>query len=155
MSDAARRWGWLALVPVVVSLLLVAITDEGAPRTNADRVRALTASLACPVCEGQSVAESEHPTARNIENTVRIMVDDGRTDGEIRAEIARDYGDFVDLRPPRSGVAGLVWVLPVAFGVAAVAGLAAAFRRWRRPDERVGVSDADRALVDRYRGADG
>lgn len=145
-----RRWGWFALAPVVIVVLVFAATDEGAPRTNADRVRALTESLACPVCEGQSVAESEHPTARNIENTVRIRVDEGRTNDEIRAEIVRDFGDFVDLRPPRSGIAGLVWILPVAFGVAAIGGLVATFRRWRRPvaDE---VSDADRRIVERYR----
>lgn len=140
----------MLVLPLALVVLVFAATDDGPPRTNADRVNAVAASLACPVCEGQSVAESEHPAARNIENTIRLRVDEGRTDDQIRAEIVADFGEFVDLRPPRSGVAGLVWVLPVLFGAGALAGLAAVFRRWRLA-EVAEASAADRELVERYR----
>ena len=47
----------------------------------------------------------------------------------------------------RSGWAGLVWVLPVVALVVGLAGVAAAFARWRRAP-RTHASAADRALVD-------
>jgi cytochrome c-type biogenesis protein CcmH/NrfF len=49
--------------------------------------------------------------------------------------------------PRASGLDALVWALPVAVFVCATAGLAVAFRRWRRAADTV-PTDADRALVD-------
>ena len=48
-------------------------------------------------------------------------------------------------------MASLVWTLPVVALVAAVAGLALAFRRWRGGGAR--ATDADRALVEAARTA--
>jgi cytochrome c-type biogenesis protein CcmH len=86
----------------------------------------------CPACSGETVADSQAPVAVNIRRQIADKVEQGRSDREIRDELAATYGERVILNPPRSGVAGLVWVLPVAGLVAAVAGLVFAFRRWGR-----------------------
>ena len=61
-----------------------------------------------------------------------LFLTDGQSDGEIRAYFAEKLGEDLILRPPSSGIAGLVWVLPVAGLVAAGAAIAFAFVRWRR-----------------------
>ena len=147
-----RLAGWLAMLAIVVGALLVGVTDDGGPRTDGERARDLSASIACPTCDGQSVADSDSSAARNVRTFVERRIADGETDGQIRDELAARYGERILLTPGRSGLAGLVWVLPVAVLVAALAGVALAFRRWRGRGV-VHASDADRELVDKARSA--
>jgi cytochrome c-type biogenesis protein CcmH len=116
---------------VVVGALVVGTRDRGST-TDAERAQRIAETVRCPTCRGQSVASSDAPAAANVRNDIQRRVEEGQSDDEIRAALADRFGDSILLNPPRSGVAGLVWVLPVAGTVIAVGGLALAFRRWRR-----------------------
>jgi cytochrome c-type biogenesis protein CcmH len=142
-----RRLGWLALAVMLATALVVGVTDDGGPRTPGERERDVAASVACPTCDGQSVADSDASAARGVRSYIEDRIAEGAGDDDIRAELADRYGDQILLTPGRSGLAGLVWVLPVAALVAAFAGLVLAFRRWRGRGV-VTASAADRALVD-------
>lgn len=87
-------------------------------------------TVMCPACSGETVSNSQAPVAVNIRRQIQARVADGQTDQEIRDALSAAYGERVIMNPPKSGVAGLVWVLPVAALVAAGAGLVVAFRRW-------------------------
>ena len=123
---------WLLLAVVVGVSLAVAVGDEGGPRSNADRVEHNSATIQCPTCRGQAVSDSASPAAANIRREIARRVESGESDDEIRGYLADRFGDDILLNPPRSGFAALVWVLPVAGIVAALAGLVLAFRRWQR-----------------------
>ena len=132
MITAIRRWGsWCLLVGVVLGALAVGTSDTGA-RTEEERIEAIASSVRCPTCRGQSVADSDAIAAQNVRREIARRVGEGETDDEIRGALAARFGEGIILTPPRSGVAGLVWVLPVAGLVVAIAGLVVAFRRWRR-----------------------
>jgi cytochrome c-type biogenesis protein CcmH len=75
------------------------------------------------------------------------------TDDEIMATIAESFDAQVLLVPRATGLDSLVWVLPVAVLVCAVAGLAVAFRRWRNQLNADATSE-DFALVERLLGQD-
>ena len=62
---------WLLVFTVALGSLVVSEVADRAPRTNADRVRALAGDFACPVCQGQSLGESDVPIARTIRSTIR------------------------------------------------------------------------------------
>jgi cytochrome c-type biogenesis protein CcmH len=141
-----RRLGWLALVVVLAGALVVGVTDDRGPRSPGDRARNLAESIACPQCDGQSVADSDSDAADALRELIDTRIDAGASDAEIRDEIAAAYGERVLLTPGRSGVSSLVWTLPVAAVVVAFAGLALAFRRWRGGGA-AGATDDDRALV--------
>jgi len=128
VSRVRLRW-FVVLVVAVGSLLASEVVDH-APRTNAERVHALADDFACPVCQGQSLAESDVPVARTIRAAMRNMVDEGRTDDQIRSMLVTRFGEHVDYTPSGRGLTGLVWILPVAVGSVAVVGFAAALRRW-------------------------
>jgi len=147
---STARWPWLLLAALFAGALVVAAVGEGGPRTTAERARAVAESIECPTCQGQSVADSSAPAARAIRTEIARRIEAGETDEEIRDYIAGIYGEENLLTPPRDGVAGLIWFLPVAGSVLAVGGLAFVFRRWRLP-EGVEVSDDDRALVEQAR----
>lgn len=126
-----KKLAWFALAAVVAVALVVGVTDRD-PATAEERAKRIGDSVMCPACSGETVTNSQAPVAVNIRRQIAARIEAGDTDAEIRDSLRAAYGDRVILNPPRSGVAGLVWVLPVAALVAAVAGLVVAFRRWGR-----------------------
>lgn len=141
-----KRWiPWLLLAAVVAGSLLLGARGEGGPETAASRARRLAAELRCPTCRSQSALESDAQVARAVRAEIRRLIDEGRTDAEIRAYFVDRYGRDILLRPEGRGVSALVWVLPVVAFVCALAGLVAAFRRWRPTGAT--VTEDDRRLV--------
>jgi cytochrome c-type biogenesis protein CcmH len=144
-----RGWGWLAMAVLAVGMFgYGALDDRGGSDSAAARSQRLAESIMCPTCRGQSVADSDSSAADGIRNYIDDAIADGASDADIRDYLANQYGDDILLTPGRSGLAGLVWVLPVAAVVAAFVGIGFAFRRWRH-QRTTGPSDADRSLVDR------
>jgi cytochrome c-type biogenesis protein CcmH/NrfF len=142
-----RRWSWIIIAALVLVALARAGTSDGPPSTAAERVRDIAATIKCPTCRSQSVAGSDSAAARAIRTDIARRVSDGESADQIRAAVAATYGEDVLLTPPRSGVAGLVWILPVIALVLGLAGVSAAFARWRRTPSSA-VTEADRALVE-------
>lgn len=141
------RWAsWALMGLVLAGGLFVATRPDGAVRTPEDRIFAIAETTKCPTCRSQSVAESEAPIAKEIRADIARRVESGETDSEIRGFLRSRFGEEIELRPSATGVTGLVWVIPVVVVVLAAAGLALAFRRWRRTGA-VEVTDADRELV--------
>ena len=145
-----RLVGWLALAIIVIGALVFGAVDDGGARSPDERARNLAGSIACPQCDGQSVADSDSDAADGIRSVIERRIAEGASDAEIRDELAAAYGERVLLTPGRSGVSSLVWTLPVVVVVVAFAGLTLAFRRWRG-GAGARASDADRALVARAR----
>lgn len=77
------------------------------------RFRALTNELRCTVCQNESLAESTAPLARDLRMEVFGMLQDNRSDMEIRQFMVDRYGDFVLYRPPLAGHTVLLWAGPL------------------------------------------
>jgi len=137
---------WIAAVTVATAALLYGAIDEGTPETNADRAYELAKDFACPVCQGQSVAESDVPVARNIRRQIRVWVDEGRTDTEIRDELVASFDEDIDYSPPTTGVSVLVWVLPVLVLIGGAAAVTVVVRRGQQAP-RFEATDDDEVLV--------
>jgi cytochrome c-type biogenesis protein CcmH len=147
VTATQRRLGWAVLAVLLVAALAVGVLDDGGPRTTEQRARAIAASVMCPTCDGQSVADSDSSAARGVRTYIDDRLAEGAGDDQIRDELADRFGERILLTPSRSGLAGLIWVLPVVALVVALGGIALAFRRWRTQGT-VHASDEDRALVD-------
>ena len=151
-----RLAGWVGRSPscVVGALAFGVLDDGGPPLARATGPATWPRPIACPQCDGQSVADSDSEAAKGIRRRIDERIADGASDAQIRDELAAAYGERVLLTPGRSGVSSLVWTLPVVAVVVAFAGLAYAFRRWRG-DAAGRASDADRALVAQAQAAPG
>ena len=143
-----RLFGWMAMAAVLVAALAIGVADDGGPRTPEERARNLAETVACPACDGQSVAESDAAASRGIRTLIGERIDQGASDDAIRDELVATWGESILLTPDSSGVGGLVWILPVVALVLALAGVGYVFWRWRGM-AAVHASDADRELVDR------
>ena len=140
-----RRAAWGALAVVVVVALVIGARTPAA-QTPAQKAASIASEVRCPTCEGQSAEVSDAAAAQAVRTFILAEVEAGQSRGRIEQELEDRYGSDILLRPPASGVAGLVWVLPIVALVLAVAGLAVAFRRWRTVGEAP-VTDADRRRV--------
>ena len=120
------------VMAIVLVLALYVGTRPGGPTTPEDRAQSLEHQIKCPVCRGQSVAESDSEASKAIRTDIQRRIADGQSDSEIRAYYAQTLGPDILLRPTSSGFAGLVWIIPVAGLVAASCGIGYAFWRWRR-----------------------
>lgn len=151
LGPRARQALWLLAIALLVGIFFVAGRGDGKPPTNEERATTLAQQFACPECAGQSVAASNAPAAQNIRRAVTDMVNDGATDEQIRARITDRFGEEVSLVPAGDGFVGLVWVVPVAVAVVAVAALGLVLVRWRRDIGADGAaSSEDRALVEQF-----
>jgi cytochrome c-type biogenesis protein CcmH len=136
------------MAAVLVVALVIGAQGRSGPMTEAQRVKHIASEIRCPTCRNQSAAESDAAAAKAVRDEIDRRVRAGQSNGEIVAFMVSRYGSDILLKPPSSGVASLVWALPVVAVVVALAGLAVVFRRWRaRPN--VEVSAEDRALVER------
>ncbi len=145
-NRSIKRWpGWLVLALATFVLLAVGIAAENGPQTQQDRIDSISKRIACPTCQGESVYVSRASSAESIRNEIARQVGTGQlSDDEIVAYLEDSFGGNVLLVPRSTGVDALVWALPVA--VAAIAGLAVAFRRWRSQSLLVATDD-DEAIV--------
>jgi cytochrome c-type biogenesis protein CcmH len=128
----ARTLSYVAMAVVALTVLLVGALDQAGARTEDERVQAISRTIQCPACSGQSVAGSNASSAQAIRAEIADRVAEGQTDDEIRAYFASRYGEQILLTPPSSGAGAVVWIAPVVALAVASLGLALAFKRWQR-----------------------
>jgi cytochrome c-type biogenesis protein CcmH len=120
----------LALVSCVVTLIIVGTRGRTAPVGEAERVQQIAAGLHCPVCKDLSVADSPAPLAQQMRQEFAEKVHAGESADQIRAGFVAAYGESVLMTPPKHGLAGAAYHLPL---IVMVLGLLVSFlllRRW-------------------------
>lgn len=144
------RLSYLALALVLGGALVVGSRSDPGPPTVAGRAARIAEGVRCPTCDGLAVSESDAPASAAIRGEIRRRLDAGESDDEVRAFLVGRYGRDILLTPAGTGLAALVWALPVAVLVGGAGGLAlVAARRRARP---LAVPTAeDRLLVERAR----
>jgi cytochrome c-type biogenesis protein CcmH len=109
------RWlGWVTMF-WLLAVCAVALVAYGSPSTHSsldDRTRGLALQLRCPVCQGESVADSPSDLARAMRGEIRRRLADGQSSAQITAFFVSKYGNFILLSPPSSGIGGLAWLAP-------------------------------------------
>ena len=107
-------------------------TYEFASPEMADRFNDLTEELRCPKCQNQNLSGSDSIISKDLRRQVKRMVDDGKSNDEIRTFMAQRYGDFILYDPPFKMETLVLWLAP---GVFLVVGLLAIvfIRRGKKP----------------------
>ena len=127
MTALARSIVRIAAIGMLLAATLGATAALG--YTEATEVRRIADQLQCPVCQGQSVAESNSQVAVGMKDTIANLLTEGRDEAEILLFFEDRYGPGVLRNPPRTGFYSLVWWAP---GVAIVVGAAVVFGLLRR-----------------------
>jgi cytochrome c-type biogenesis protein CcmH len=133
---------WGAVIVALVAVLVIA-TRSHTP-TLQERADSIDRRIACPVCTGESVAESNTGVSREIRADVVRRLQAGQSSDAIIGYYARTGRQI--LAPADSGIDLLAWAIPIGAILLALCALGFAFVRWRREPRQV-ASDADEELV--------
>jgi cytochrome c-type biogenesis protein CcmH len=128
------------LMAAVLAVLLPSVSRMAQAQYDGEvmspQARAIASKLACPVCEGQPITESNADVAANMRRRVQEMVDQGYTEQQILDEFVENFGVGILRDPPKEGVALGLWVAPPLVLVAGGGIVLLALRRWRRQENQ-------------------
>ncbi|HKR76867.1 MAG TPA: cytochrome c-type biogenesis protein [Rhodanobacter sp.] len=104
------------------------------------RFQNLTKQLRCMVCQNENLADSNADLARDLRLEVFQLMQQGKSDAQIKQYLVDRYSDFVLYDPPLKPGTWLLWFGPLAILLAGGAVVTVAIRRRNRGD---GVAAAD------------
>ena len=81
--------------------------------TLEDQIADISGELMCPVCEGQSVAESNAQLARDMRAVIKTKLLEGKSKEEIIDYFIASYGETILASPPPRGFSAILWLLPI------------------------------------------
>ncbi|MCI0543458.1 MAG: cytochrome c-type biogenesis protein CcmH [Actinobacteria bacterium] len=111
MSERGRNTITLATMTILAVLIVFLVATNP---SEDDRVARLGSAIMCPVCQGESIAQSPAPMARDMMDLIEERVAAGASDAEIVDEILSSFSGAVLLDPPVSGPTIVLWAAPVA-----------------------------------------
>jgi cytochrome c-type biogenesis protein CcmH len=120
----------LVLALAALALAAPALASERHPTLGE-----LEGQLMCPICEGETLAQSDAPAAQRIKAYIQRRIEQGATRSQIKDELVDQWGKRILAAPPRHGFDLLAWALPLVglLGGAGVLGFLA--WRWTRVRE--------------------
>jgi len=111
----------VVLTFLTLSVSVIAIDAEQAfddPVLQA-RYEKLVAEVRCVTCQNQSIKDSNAFIASDLRREIRRMIDEGKSNEEIKDFLVARYGDFVLYSPRFEGKTLALWIAPfllVLFG---------------------------------------
>lgn len=109
------------------------------------RARAISHNLRCPVCQGETIDDSNAPISRDLRLLVRERLVAGDSDDQVLDFIVARYGEFVLFNPRATGSGLILWLAGPAM---LLAGGAIAFAATRR---RLQKAEADLTEAEKAR----
>ncbi|MDX1500282.1 MAG: cytochrome c-type biogenesis protein [Woeseiaceae bacterium] len=109
----------------IIALLLIALTagtavaiDTGPafedPALQA-RYEKLIDEVRCLKCQNQTIRDSNAFLAADLRREIRRMLEEGKSDDEIKDFLVARYGEFALYRPRARGKTLVLWLAPAAF----------------------------------------
>jgi cytochrome c-type biogenesis protein CcmH len=116
-------------------LVVVAALALAAPAVASERHPTLTEledQLMCPICAGETLAQSDTAPAQRIKAHIQQRIRQGWTRSQIIDEEVDIWGTRILAAPPKHGFDLLAWVLPLVGILGASAVVAFLAWRWSR-----------------------
>ncbi len=144
-----RRW---ADCPRYALALLLAVSPAWAvqPDEMLDdpvleaRARDISRDIRCPVCQGETIDDSNAPISRDLRLIIRERLVAGDSDAEVVDYIVARYGEGVLFNPPAEGVNLVLWLAGPALLLAGVGVALTAGRRRVVPDVALSAEEETR-----------
>ena len=77
------------------------------------RYQSLIQEVRCLVCQNQSVAESNAELAKDLRREIKLQIQDGKSDSEIKKYLFDRYGEFILYEPAFSQKTFFLWFAPI------------------------------------------
>lgn len=116
---------------VLAAALVLALLAPATAAAEQASLIELEKQVMCPVC-GTLLQLAESPQAQRERVFINRLIDEGKTEAEIKDALVAEYGDEVLALPPDSGFSLSAYLVPIVALLVAAAALAIGVLRWRR-----------------------
>jgi cytochrome c-type biogenesis protein CcmH/NrfF len=116
---------------LLAAALALALLTPGAAAAERASLNEIEKQVMCPVC-GTLLQLAESPQAQRERVFINHLIDEGKTEAEVKDALVAEYGDEVLALPPDSGFSLSAYVVPIAALLIAAVALAIGVLRWRR-----------------------
>jgi len=100
----------LILSSIFLIVLISCISDN---TDNNNREYNLYSQIMCPVCDGQTIAESQASISSDMKKMITTQISEGKTDDQILYYFKERYGQEIISSPSYSGFNITVWIAPI------------------------------------------
>ena len=111
------------------------------------RARAISATLRCPVCQGETIDDSNAPISRDLRLAVRERLVAGDSDEQVIDYIVDRYGEFVLFEPRATGSGLILWLAGPAMLLAGLGVAYATTRKRAATPEAASLTEDDKARL--------
>lgn len=141
-----RALAWLMLGILALTAFAACVQEDDL--TPDQRAYTLDRELMCPVCNGQTIDQSNAQIATDMKEIVREKIAEGQSNKEIRDYFVARYGEVVLAAPEASGFNLLVWFMPVVIAGGGALAVVWVLKNMRRNSARYAAAN-DVTLADR------
>ena len=120
----------IAIVTVVAAIWSYVLLIAPAPESLDQRVHDVASQLKCPVCQGESVADSPSTISQQMRAVIRQQLQQGQSEQQIIQYFVSRYGSNILWSPPKQGFTMLAWVIPIAILLCGALLLVLVMRGW-------------------------
>jgi len=133
MKQVQRRPLFIALaVLAILGAVWSYVFLQNPPQPSLDqRVHDVASQLRCPVCQGESVADSPSQLSQQMRGVIRQQLQSGKSEQEVIQYFRTSYGDQIVWSPPWQGFTLLAWLVPIGLLLAGIILLFFVLRDWR------------------------
>lgn len=134
MLTLLRSSIFLFMLGALVSLTRAQAIDPLPFHDHAEELRfqRLTGQLRCLVCQDESLADSHADFARDLRHKVFELMQQGKSDADIKEYLTRRYSDFILYDPPLNLRTWLLWFGPLLILLAGSVVVACTIRQGSR-----------------------
>lgn len=133
---------------LIIALLMVAVTlpafaIDPLPFKDAaqrQRFQHLTSQLRCMVCQNESLDASNADLAKDLRHQIFDMMQQGKSDEQIKQYLVARYSDFVLYDPPLKTSTVLLWFGPAALVLAGGIVVIVLLRRRAKPATQIAAA---------------
>ncbi len=140
-------WAWVLVLTLGIAGAQT-VGNEPPPDLSPE-VFEIAKKLRCPVCRGESAAESNAGVTEEMRRQIAEMLAEGKTEDEIIQYFVDRYTEWILYEPPKRGLGLVVWLAPVIglglFGFGLYSYMKAAARREAAADA---VNEEDLARLE-------
>ena len=104
---------------LITSLIFFFFTIQ-VTANNSSNLYEISNELMCPVCQGQTVAESNSKLAISMRDVIKQKISEGKNKNEILNYFTGIYGDNILATPPVKGLNILLYLVPILFLVISI-----------------------------------
>jgi cytochrome c-type biogenesis protein CcmH len=120
----------IAIVMIVVAIWSYILLVAPVPESLDQRVHDVASQLKCPVCQGESVADSPSTISQQMRAVIRQQLQQGQSEQQIIQYFVSRYGNSILWSPPKQGFTMLAWIIPIAILLCGALLLVLVMRGW-------------------------